>query len=117
MQPILYWFPVASVDDDSEEKTIIRKSGRIIPYQLDEEPYEVDVETMGASFRLIFGSKINGRFLCIPNWALGCELSDLEDHRWNIESILRTERLDYDECNAIAWALSSIGKLLKILHH
>ena len=88
MEPILYWYPVVYLDeDDPEDRVIVRESGKITPIQLSQEPYEVNVAARGSSFHLIFGSQINGMFLCIPNWNVGCELSRLSDRDWNMNSL------------------------------
>lgn len=117
MKPILYWYPVVYLDeDDPEDSVVVRDSGKIIPLQLSQEPYEVNVEARGSSFHMIFGSQINGMFLCIPNWNIGCELSRLSDRDWNMNSLLKTDSLDYEEATAIIWALYSIGDLLRLIH-
>ena len=117
MEPIQYWYPVVYRDENNlEDNVVVRKSGKIIPLQLSREPYEVNVEARGWSFHMIFGSQINGMFLCIPNWNVGCELSRLSDRDWNMSSLLRTECLDYEETTAIIWALYSIGDLLRFIH-
>ena len=117
MEPIMYWYPVVYLDeDDPEDNVVVREGGKIIPIQLSQEPYEVNVEARGWSFHVIFGSQMNGMFLCIPNWNVGCELSSLSDRNWNMASLRRTESLDYEETTAIVWALYSIGDLLRLLH-
>ncbi len=115
MGPILYWYPVVYLDeDDPENHVIISERGRIIPHQLDCEPYEAAVEARGSCFHLIFGHKKDGMFLCIPDWNIGCLISDLPDRGWNLNALLKADRLDYEECTAIVWALSNIGCLLRI---
>lgn len=117
MKPILYWYPVAYHNDVRSGDTVVeRERGTIIPYRLDSELYEMVVEARGYSFHLIFGEQVNGMFLCIPNWDVGCELSSLNDRHWNMESLLKTDRIDFEECNAIVWALSSIADMLKLLN-
>ena len=117
MEPILYWYPVVYMDDDDpEDHVVVQEQGRIIPHQLSKEPYEVDVEALGYSFHLIFGRQCNGWFLCIPNWNIGCELADPSDRFWNLDSILKTDQLDYEEGTAIVWALSNIRQLQKLIH-
>lgn len=117
MEPILYWFPIVYHDDDNPENDeVVQENGKIIPCQLDHEPYEAMVETYGYSFHIIFGHQTCGMFLCIPNWEVGCELSTLSDRHWNIESMMRTEALDYECSTAIAWALSSIDTVLSLIH-
>ena len=117
MEPILYWYPVVYLDeDDPEDNVVVRESGKIIPLQLDQEPYEVNIEAGGVSFHTVFGNLRNGMFLCIPNRNTGCELSGLSNRDWNMDSLLQTECLDYEEATAVVWALSSIGDLLRFLH-
>lgn len=117
MSPILYWYPIVYLDgDDPEDNVVVRKQGKIIPYQLDQEPYDVSVEASGYSYHLIFGKQVDGMFLCIPNWDIGCEISDLSEWSWNIDSLLKTGWLDYEDAAAIAWALYSIDDLFKLIH-
>ena len=51
--------------------------------------YEALIEGKGSSFHVIAGPQINGRFLCIPNWQIGCELGQLDDVFWNSEQLIR----------------------------
>ncbi len=115
MEPILYWYPVVYLDeDDPEEHLILREHGTIVLHQFDKEPYEAVIEARGSCFYLIFGRKKDGMFLCIPDWKVGCEITELSDHGWNLDALLKTERLDYEESTAIVWALSNIGCLLRL---
>ena len=117
MQPILYWYPVVYLDeDDPEDNVVVRAQGSIIPYRLDSEPYEAMVNAGKCSFHLIFGHQVSGMFLCIPDWNIGCGLSDLSDREWNLTALLKTDRLDYEDSTAIVWALYSISSLLRFLH-
>jgi hypothetical protein len=52
--------------------------------------YEMMVEYMGYSYRVIFGHCMNGGFFCIPNWGVSGELADFKDIFWNTESITRS---------------------------
>ena len=118
MEPILFWYPVVLIDsEDPEECLITRVQGRILPCQLTSELYEADVNARGCTYHLIFGKYADGEFLCIPNWNTGCELADLMDREANMEFLLGTDQLDYEDCTAISWALYSIGSVLKLLHH
>lgn len=117
MDPILYWYPVVYLDESEPEGMLVeRRQGRIIPYQLDHEPYEAGIENGGCHFYLIFGHKENGMFLCIPDWKIGCELSELSDRDENMELLSNTDFLSYDDSAAITWALYSIGNLLRFIH-
>ena len=111
MEPILFWYP-SIPDEDSPGK---HEQGKITAVQLAREPYEAVVETMGYSFHLVFGKHTGGMFLCIPNWDIGCELASLSDYNWNRNSLLNTGNLDEDICSAVAWSLSNIGNLMKLL--
>lgn len=107
---ISYEFPVIYLDgDDPEhgEAKIVYEKACIRPLQLHRDPYEVLLEARGYSFHIIFGSQINGNFLCIPNWNVGCELAELWDRSWNMDSILRADsQLDYEDATAITYALA-----------
>ena len=100
---ISFEFPVVYFhSDDLEDAEVSYCKGAIKPIQLDHEPYEMTLEAQGCSFHLIFGSQINGRFLCIPNWQFGCELAELTDKDWNLDSMLNTySQLDYEDATAI----------------
>ncbi len=115
MKPILYWYPLVYLNDDPEDRVTIRAHGRITECQLEHEPYEAVVEACGSSFHLVFGHKESGMFLCIPDWNIGCEVAELSDRRWNLKSLMKTGRLDYEKSNAIVWALYNIGSLLRFI--
>ena len=103
--PIVTWLD----PEDPEDSEISSCRAVIHPIQLDRSPYEIDLDARGYSFHLIFGSQVNGNFLCIPNWQFGCELADLGDKSWNMNSILHADsQLDYEDATAIAWALSVV---------
>ena len=71
------------------------------------------VNAQGYSFHLIFGRQINGRFLCIPNWQFGCELAQLSNRSWNLNSMLEKDsRLDYEDATAITCALDLVSNLI-----
>lgn len=112
--PIAFEYPVVYLDsDDPEDADISYCGGSIWPINFDQEPYEMTLDARGCSFHLIFGSQINGRFLCIPNWQFGCELAQLTNRSWNLDSILeKTSRLDYEDATAITWALDLVSSLI-----
>ncbi len=106
--PVMYFY-----DHDFEESEIIRRKGRIRPIQVKKEPYEAEVLAEGYSFHLIFGSQVNGNFLCIPNWHIGCELAALTDITWNLKAIMgEKESFSYEATNAIAYALGELNKFI-----
>ena len=111
---ITFEFPVVCFhSDDPEDAEVSYCKGAIRPIQLDQEPYEMNLEARGYSFHLIFGSQINGNFLCIPNWQFGCELADLRDKDWNLDSILHADsQLDYEDATAIVWGLSIVSSFI-----
>ena len=117
MNPIQYWFPMVYLDEeDPEENVVVQEQGRILPYRLESEPYEVNVEARGYRYHLIFGHQENGVFLCLPERDVGCGLYDLSDREQIMDALLRTERLDYGDSTVLTWALVSIGSLLRFIH-
>ena len=48
---------------------------------------EADITGRGSSFQVITGTHSGGRFLCVPNWGIGCGLSRLDDTFWNSERL------------------------------
>ena len=114
MNDIRFWYPVPSDKDNPfSENSIIRKEGSIRVINLEQEPYEISVDANGYGFHLIFGSQINGKFLCIPNWNMGCELGPYQDRIWNVDSIIKTGQLGHDEAYAIGNALDLISFMIK----
>lgn len=112
---IQFQYPVVSFEsDDPEDTEIFYYTGRIRPICLDKEPYEMTLDARGCSFHLIFGSQINGNFLCIPNWQFGCELADYNNRSWNMDSILHEDsQLDYEDATAIVWGLSLVSDYIE----
>lgn len=80
---IPYEFPVTA--RCCQNDPVQHKKASLYPVSINKEPYEAFIEAQGLSFHVIFGSQANGNFLCIPNWQLGCELSDYTDKNWNTE--------------------------------
>ena len=39
--------------------------------------FERTINVSGYSYLVIFGTHINGGFICIPNWKISCEASNL----------------------------------------
>lgn len=110
-----YTFPVVHYyGEDDDDYTVTQCSARIYPVKLSSEPYEAELNAMGKSFHLIFGSQTNGNFLCVPNWHMGCELSSLDDVSWNLNSILtdREYPMDFELSTAIAYALRELGGMI-----
>lgn len=52
-------------------------------------PLEAIVESDGESFHIIYGKHNRGFYLVIPNWNVGCEMSDYKDIMWNRQAISR----------------------------
>lgn len=49
--------------------------------------YEAEINGRGTYFHVIAGRHKYGRFLCIPNHDIGCELADFSDIRWTVERL------------------------------
>lgn len=107
-------YPVVILDEeDPEISEICYRKAVISPIRLEKEPYEAILETCGYQFHLLFGSQINGHFLCIPDWHMGCELARLDDISWNTDAILRTDsNLDYEDSTAVVYALRLLNDYL-----
>ena len=113
MNKIEFWYPAQKEEAPSvEQSNIVRKQGSIRVSNTEHEPYEITIDTGENGFHAIFGSQINGNFLCIPNWSLGCELAQYNDRYWNISSIYKTGRITYEDACAIGNALQLIEILL-----
>ena len=113
MNDIMFWYPAPEDDEPFHDSSDIRrKQGSIKIINIRHEPYEITIDTDGYSFHAIFGSQINGHFLCIPNWNIGCELASYNDRYWNIKSIFRSGRVRYEDAYAIGNALQLLEFML-----
>ena len=46
-------------------------------------PLEAVIESDGESFHIIYGKHNRGYYLVIPNWNIGCEMSDYQSTSFN----------------------------------
>lgn len=75
------------------------------------QPYEMEVSARGSYFHIVFGRHAYGNFLCIPNWNIGCELSDCSDIFWNTERL--SKHLKIVDAISVAQALAAAKRYLK----
>ena len=73
---------------------------------------EAEINVLGNFFHILVGRHRYGNFLCIPNWGIGTELSELSDRFWNFERITTT----YPELSA-AHAASIVDALAALSLH
>ena len=110
---VSFEYPVVHYDFDDPDKTIVlRHNASIEPMQFDHEPYEMALTTArGYYYHMIFGNQINGNFLCIPNWHVGCELAGLDNISWNMDSLLQCgiQQIVYEDISAIVYALDYVS--------
>ena len=52
--------------------------------------YETVISCEGCRYHLIYGKHCYGYYLVIPEWYIGCEMSDYKDTFWNAESLRKT---------------------------
>lgn len=91
-------------DPDSNEKNW---TGHIRPLNINRNEFEVTAR--GSTFHLLVGKHAYGKYLCIPNWGIGTEISSLSDCFWNRG---RLEQ-DYSELSKVD--VISIVKALEAL--
>ena len=70
--------------------------------------HHIGVEYHGVHYSVIFGKYVNGGFCAIPNFRVGCELSDFTDTLWNTESLDRALKNE-KAATAIAAAIAKFG--------
>ena len=87
--------------------------GEIVPIQLEQEPYEVEVTARGSYFHLLVGHHAYGKYICIPNWDVGTELASLSDAVWDLGRLNSTKLKKVDACS-IAYALLELSKYINI---
>ena len=105
---LMFLFPSGG---ETEEDTYLEE-GRIKLIETQHEPYEVSVEFRGFSYHLIFGSQINGNFVCIPWLHIGAELANYRDLRWNTDSLKRCGLKD-DMAEMFAQSLNEVSDYLE----
>ena len=54
------------------------------------EQFETMISCEGFRYHLIYGQHSYGYYLVIPEWNIGCEMSDCNDTLWNTESLRKT---------------------------
>lgn len=118
MEKILFEYPYFIFkEEDPESSVLIQRQASIRPVNLSHEPYDAFLDDGENCFHLIFGRQINGRFLCIPNWFIGCELAAYDDIQWNEWSLLEAAdyngKIDYNDSSAICYALKTLQPHLK----
>ncbi len=117
MEKITYSYPYfIFCEEEPEDSVVTQRIASIRPVNLDHEPYEAFLNDGNNSFHLIFGRQINGHFLCIPNWNIGCELASYDDIQWNESSLSEitdcTGKIYYNDVSAICYALKAIKPYL-----
>ncbi len=113
MNNIQFWYPaIKSSDLLTDNPDVYRSQGFIRIINIKHEPYEVNINANGNGFHVIFGSQINGNFLCIPNWNLGCELGPYKERIRNTDSIYGTGQVRYEDACAISNALQLLEIML-----
>lgn len=73
--------------------------------------FEVAINLNGNFYLVIIGEHINGYFCCIPNWHVGCEMSDPNDTFYNVERLTETG-LDVETAKALAAEIRKTWKIL-----
>ena len=66
--------------------------------------FESSVDCDDNNYLVIYGKHINGGWCCIPNWGIGCEMSDPDDTFYNYENLVR-RGIEAPHAKAIANAI------------
>lgn len=83
----------------------------------DDDPLEMKIDANGWTFHTIVGTQCCGsRFLCIPNWSIGSELSRLNDEFWNEERLLAYTTLHPDNVKAVVRAIAVANEWINRYH-
>jgi hypothetical protein len=69
--------------------------------------YEIQVESR-SSFIFMVGNYVNGNFISIPAFGVGCDLSSYSDYFWNNEKLARL--MSHVDAATIAEALRTLNK-------
>lgn len=74
---------------------------------------EFEVQALGDAFHVIMGAHLYGRYVCIPNWEIGCELATFNDTFWNSEQLVKY--LGIKNTATVVSAIKEIGELSQII--
>ena len=88
--------------------------GEIIPVQLSEEPYEVEINARGSCFHVLTGHHQQGRYICIPNWNVGTEMASYKDVFWNREHLVQYTKLGKVDASSVACGLAALAEYFEI---
>lgn len=77
------------------------------------EPYEVEISARGSCFHLILGKHMYGNYMCLPNWNIGSEMSEMQDRFWNWERLKNAGMKSVDACS-VANALVVLSEYIKL---
>lgn len=73
--------------------------------------FEISVDVNGNSYLVIYGKHVNGGYLCIPNWNIGCEVGDPSDTFYTMEALMRC-KISKNYAKAIAAAIRDAAEQL-----
>ena len=88
--------------------------GEIIPIQILEEPYEIEISARDSWFHVLIGNHRYGRFICIPNWNVGTEMASYEDVVWNRERLEQYTKLSKVDASSVACGLAALAEYFDI---
>lgn len=57
-------------------------------YTIKETPSEINVKIDGKSFLTIYGQHVNGYFICIPLFGIGCEAKEPHSIEQNMQKLI-----------------------------
>ena len=115
--PSSLYLNVNSVKEAAMEYTCVYQSGKqkqtwqgeIQLLHRDGSTIEAGISGRGTYFHVIVGRHCYGNYICIPNYDIGCELSDYSDIFWNRERLSR--HLKKVDAATVACALVHLKEL------
>lgn len=78
-----------------------------------EDPCEFSVKARGSSFQVILGNYEHGIYICIPNYDVGCDLTDLTDSICNMNRLC-SAGLSLVDAISVADAISAIDEWIAL---
>jgi hypothetical protein len=85
-------------------------TGVISAVKGDRKKCEFEIRSRGHYYHVIVGTHAFGNFVCIPNWNVGCELSDFSDLFWNVERLTKCFRKT--DAITVATAIKNVGNII-----
>lgn len=87
-------------------------NGSITSITASDNHVEAEVTSRDSYFQIILGHYKYGNYLCVPNWNLGIEIAEFNNHHWIMEKlILKYPNINLVDVTSIVYAVDKISTI------